>query len=196
MDEDARLRLPGAWENPGRKDECLVGMNDFERDYWMGTEVGQLGGCGFQGEIFGVDGSCKNGKMGSGCCKFQGEEADKCARVGREEEGKSSNRTEFGEVVFTLQSAALSEDVLILCDDAAFLCAIKKWRAQGGKATLATAPHADILQEIVCLRTQRLRAGRATFLLQVESHRGEPINERADTLLMTTRGGTDAERIA
>ena len=81
MDEDARLRLPGAWENPGRKDECLVGMNDFERDYWMGTEVGQLGGCGFQGEIFGVDGSCKNGKMGSGCCKFQGEEADKCARV-------------------------------------------------------------------------------------------------------------------
>ena len=81
MDEDARLRLPGAWENPGRKDECLVGMNDFERDYWMGTEVGQLGGCGFQGEFFGVDGSCKNGKMGSGCCKFQGEEADKCARV-------------------------------------------------------------------------------------------------------------------
>ena len=52
MDEDARLRLPGAWENPGRKDECLVGMNDFERDYWMGTEVGQLGGYGFQGEFF------------------------------------------------------------------------------------------------------------------------------------------------
>lgn len=27
-----------------------------------------------------------------------------------------------------------------------------------------------------------MRAGRATFLLKVKSHRGEPINERADTL--------------
>ena len=53
---------------------------------------------------------------------------------------------------------------------------------QGGKATLATAPDADILQEIVCLLTQRVRAGRATFLIKAKSHRGEPINERADTL--------------
>jgi hypothetical protein len=65
----------------------------------MGTEVGHLGGYGFQGAIFGVDGWCKNGKIGSGCCKFQGEEADKCARVGRKEEGTSSNRPELGGVV-------------------------------------------------------------------------------------------------
>jgi hypothetical protein len=50
--------------------------------------------------------------------------------------------------VLALQSAALSEDVLLLCDNAAVLCAIKKWVGQGGKATLATAPDADILQEI------------------------------------------------
>ena len=85
--------------------------------------------------------------------------------------------------MLALQSAALSEDVLLLCDNAAVLCAIKKWVGQGGeKATLATAPDADILQEIVCLLTHRLRAGRATFLLKVKSHRREPINERADTL--------------
>ena len=53
---------------------------------------------------------------------------------------------------------------------------------QGGKATLATAPDADILREIICMLTQRVRAGRATFLIKVKSHRGEPINERADTL--------------
>ena len=41
MDEDALLRLQGAWENPEQEDECIVRMNDFERDYWMGTEVGQ-----------------------------------------------------------------------------------------------------------------------------------------------------------
>ncbi len=45
-----------------------------------------------------------------------------------------------------------------------------------------SAPDADILQEIVCLLTQLVRAGRATFLIKVKSHRGEPINERADTL--------------
>ena len=120
--------------------------------------------------------------MESGCCEFQGEEADKCARVGREEEGMSSNRPELWGVVLALQSAALSEDVLLLCDNAAVLCGIKKWVRQGGKATLATASDADILQEIVCLVTQSVRAGRATFLIKVKSHRGEPINERADTL--------------
>jgi hypothetical protein len=93
---------------------CVVCVNDLERDYWMGTEVGQLGGYGFQGAIFGVDGSCKDGKMGSGCCKFQGEEGDKCARVGREEEVTSSNRPELGGAVLASQSAALSEGVLLL----------------------------------------------------------------------------------
>jgi ribonuclease HI len=101
----------------------------------------------------------------------------------------------WGEFVLALQSAALSEDVLLLCDNAAVLCAIKKWVGQGGvpggKATLATAPDADILQEIVCLLTQRVRAGRATFLIRVKSHRGEPINERADTLAEEEREISD-----
>jgi hypothetical protein len=47
-------------------------------------------------------------------------------------------------------------------DNATVLYAIKKWVGQGGKASLATAPDADILQEIVCLLTQCVRAGRAT----------------------------------
>ncbi len=109
----------------------------------MGTEVGLLGGYGFQGVTLGVDGSCKDGKMGSGRCKFKEEGADKCARVGREEEGTSSNRPELGGIVLALQSAALSEDALLLCDNEAVLCVIKKWVGQGGKATLATAPDAE-----------------------------------------------------
>ena len=27
-----------------QKDECTVRMDDLERDYWMGADVGQLGG--------------------------------------------------------------------------------------------------------------------------------------------------------
>ena len=72
MDKDALLRLQGAWENWEQKDECIVNMNELERDYWMGTEVGHLERYGFQGAIFGVDGSCKDGTMGSGCCNFRG----------------------------------------------------------------------------------------------------------------------------
>ena len=117
----------GKWETPEQKDECIVRMNDLERGYWMGTEVGQVVGYGgFQGATFGVDRSCKDGKMGSGCCQFKGEEADKCARVGKEEEGTISNRPELGGVALALQSAALSEDVLLLCDNEAVLCVIKK----------------------------------------------------------------------
>jgi hypothetical protein len=135
-------------------------VNDFERDYWMGTDVGQLGGYGFQGAIFGVDGSCKDGKLGSECCKFQGKEADKCARVSREEEGTSSSRPELRRVVLAFHSAALSEDVLLLCDNTAVLYTIKKkWVGQGGKATLATAPDADIPKwespELECMDDKR-----------------------------------------
>ena len=57
----------------------------------------------------------------------------------------------------------LNEDALLLCDNEAVLRVIRKWVGQGGKATLATAPDVDIL-------------------IKVKSHRGEPINERADTL--------------
>jgi hypothetical protein len=64
--DDSLLRLQGAWDNPQQKDECSVRMDDLEWDYWKGTEVGQLGGYGFQGAMFGVDGSCKDGTMGSG----------------------------------------------------------------------------------------------------------------------------------
>ena len=114
-----------------------------------------------------MDGSCKDGKMGSECCNFKGEEADKFARVGREGEGMSSNRPELGEVVLALQLEARSSHVLLQCDNEAVLCVIKKWVGQGGNPTIATAPDADILQERVCLRTQRVRAGRATSLIKV-----------------------------
>jgi ribonuclease HI len=148
IEEEALTKLQEAWDSSEHKDECNVCLDDLERAYWMGTEVGLLGGYGFQGVTLGVDGSCKDGQMGSGCCKFKEEGAGKCARVGREEEGTSSNRPELGGIVLVLESAALSEDALLLCDNETVLCVIKKWVGQGGKATLAIAPDADILREI------------------------------------------------
>jgi hypothetical protein len=85
MGEEALIKPREAWHSSEQKDECIVRLDDLKRGYWMGTEVGQLGGYGFQGVTLGVDGSCKDGKMGSGCCKFREEGAGKCARVCREE---------------------------------------------------------------------------------------------------------------
>ena len=96
--------------------------------------------------------------------------------------------------MLALQTADLSEDVLLLCDNEAVLRVIKKRVGQGGKATLATAPDADILQEIILLLMQRVRAGRTTFLVKVKSHRGEPINERADTLAEEGREISDDDK--
>jgi hypothetical protein len=87
-----------------------------------------------------------------------------------------------------------SIDALLLCDNELVLCVIRKWVGQGGKSTLATAPDADILREIICLLTQRVRAGRATFLIKVKSHRGEPINERAYTLAEEGRTISDDDK--
>ena len=94
-------------------------------------------------------------------------------RVSREDEGTSSNRPELGGVVLALQSAALSEDALLLCDSEAVLRVIRKWVGQGGKATLATAPDADILRKIICLLTF---AGRESYL----SDKSEVVSWRTD----------------
>ena len=64
-----------------------------------------------QGVTLGVDGSCKDGRMGSGCYKFGEKGEGKCVRVGREDEGTSSNRPELGGVVLALQSAALVHEL-------------------------------------------------------------------------------------
>ena len=56
MDEKTLIKLPEAWNNSERKDECLLRLDDLERAFWMSTEVGQLGGYEFQGATLGVDG--------------------------------------------------------------------------------------------------------------------------------------------
>jgi len=48
------------------QDECQVRLKGRERDYWMGTEIGMLGGCEFQGKVTAGDSSGKKGKMGAG----------------------------------------------------------------------------------------------------------------------------------
>ena len=194
VDQATIESLQQAWECTEEKDECLVEPVGLERDYWLGSEAGRVGSYEFQGAVFGIDGSNHKGCMGSGCCRLKLPGADQQIRVGREEEGTSSNRPELGGVVLALRQAELSDDVIILCDNESVLKAVKKWVGQGGRATLADAPDADILREILELLRMRIEAGRATFFVKVKSHRGEPLNERADTLAEKGRARPEDEK--
>ena len=62
-----------ATRTSGGKDECQVRRTGIEREYWMGTTIGRLGGHGFRGTVTAGDGSKqKGGKMGAGCINLRG----------------------------------------------------------------------------------------------------------------------------
>ena len=82
------------------KDECQVRLQGRERDYWMGTEIGMLGGYGFQGQVTAGDGSDKQGKMGAGYNKLRRKKKKQQCRVGREEEGSSSHWPELAAFIY------------------------------------------------------------------------------------------------
>ena len=67
----------------GGKDECQVRLKGREHDYWMGTEVGILGGFWFQGQLTAGDGSDKQGKMGVGYNILRRKKKKQQCKVGR-----------------------------------------------------------------------------------------------------------------
>jgi len=76
----------------GGKDKCQVWLKGRERDYWMGTEIGILGGYGFQGQVMAGDGLDKQDKMRAEYNNLRRKKKKQQCKVGREEEGSSSNQ--------------------------------------------------------------------------------------------------------
>jgi len=69
----------------------------------MGTEVGMLGGYGFQGQITAGEGSDKQDKMGAEYNNLRGKKKKQQCKVGHEEEGSSSNRPELAAFLLALR---------------------------------------------------------------------------------------------
>ena len=92
--DEQKAALKKAAGVSGGKDECQVRLKWRQRDYWMGT-VGMLGCYGFQGQVTAGDSSDKQGKMGAGYNNLRRKKKKQQCKVGREEEGSSSNRPEF-----------------------------------------------------------------------------------------------------
>jgi len=127
------------------KDKCQVRLKGIEREYWMGTEIGRLGGYGFRGTVTAGDGSNqKGGKIGAGYVNLRKQREKQQRKVGHEEEGSSSNRPELAAFVLALRSTPVTKPMLYLCDNQALLKAVKRWVGEGGKVTLVGAPDADI----------------------------------------------------
>ena len=96
--DEQKAALKKAAGVSGGKVECQVRLKGRERDHWMGTEIGMLGGYGFQGQITAGDGSDKQGKTGAGYNNLRRKKKKQQCKVGREEEGSSSNRPELAAV--------------------------------------------------------------------------------------------------
>jgi len=114
-----------------RKDECQVRLKGREHDYWMSTEVGMLGGYGFQGQVTASDCSDKQGKMGAGYNNLRRKNKKQHCKVGREEEGSSSNQPELAAFFLALCDTLIEEQLLYLCDNQSLLKAVTRWIGEG-----------------------------------------------------------------
>jgi len=143
----------------------------------MGTEIGMLGGYGFQGRVTAGDGSDKKDKMGAGYNNLRTKKKKQQCKVGREEQGSSSNRLELAALFLALRDTLIEEPLLYLCDNQSLLKAVHRWIGEGGKATLVGSPDADILAAAIEILRKRIAAGTATFLVKVQAHQRELANE-------------------
>ncbi len=160
--------------------------NDAPKDEWAGTELGLLRAYWFPGHVTASDGSVGTGSMGAG---FVWLDRSKCGRerIGREEEGTSSGRSEMGAYTAILRRTPDHEDLITATDSEVLCRLVGIWVGQGGKASLANTSDADILEYILAKLSARIATKSRTFLVKVKAHRGEPLNEGADDLAETGR---------
>jgi len=115
----------------------------------MGTEIDRLGGYGYRAtDTAGGRSNHQGGEMGAGYVNLRGGKQIQQRKVGREEEGSSSNRPELAAFVLTvLCGTPVTKSMLYLYDHQVLLKAANRWAGEGGKATLVETIDADILRE-------------------------------------------------
>ena len=120
-----------------------------------------------------------------GFYRHEGEIGGFC-KVGRDEEGSSSNKAEHAAVCIALEDAIIyagsKRPLILLTDSKCLLMAIQKWIGEGINPTIKESPDGDILREILELLRARIDLGPGLFTLfvKIKSHRGEFFKETAD----------------
>jgi len=168
--------LTAARASSGKK-ECQVRLTGIEWKYWTGTEIGRLGGYGFRSTFREGDGSNqKVGKMRAGYMKLRGKKTKQKRKVGREEEGSSSNCPELATFDLSLRGTPVTTAMLYMLSPGA----VRRWIGEGGKGMLVGEPDADILWEAIEELRKRATAGLSTFLVKVKAHREESAHDEVD----------------
>ena len=103
-------------------------------------------------------------------------------RIGRDEEGTSSGRTELGGYTVILKHTPDTQDLLTSTDREVLSRLVQRWIDQGGKVSLTNTADAVILEFIIGKLRTRIAANARTFLVKIKAHRDESLNERADDL--------------
>ena len=83
----------------------------------MGTEIGMLGGYRFQGKVTAGDSSDQKDKMGPGYNNLRRKKEKQQCKVGREEEGSSSNQPQLAAFLLALRDTLIEEPLLYLYDN-------------------------------------------------------------------------------
>jgi len=165
------------------KDAPHNGTEGVEDVYWAGTEAGLMGIPRFPGLIYATDGSQEKGNMGAGFYRHEGETGG-FSKVGRDEEGSSSNKAEHAAACIALEDAiayaSSLRPLILLTDSKCLLMAIQKWIGEGIDPSIKASPDGDILREILELLRARIDLGLFTLFVKIKSHRGEFFNEMAD----------------
>jgi ribonuclease HI len=95
---------------------------------------------------------------------------------------KSSLRPELAGIVLALEDCPQDVDLNILTDSLSSLRLLKSLQRADFPLTLYRHPVRHLTTYVVLLINRRAEAGSRTRLFKVKSHRGEPLNEAADTL--------------
>jgi len=170
--EATRMVIQEALEKENTKDAPSFGTEDLEVMHRSGSEAGLLGIYNFPGAVYATDGSNDKGIMGAGYFKLD-EHRGGCCKLGRGEEGNSSNRAELGAACLALEDAKRKQDrkpVIFLSDSACFLSSSQKWIGEGKSPSMHGNPDADIMRDIVQLLCERIEQGLLTIFIKIKAH--------------------------
>ena len=91
-----------------------------------------------------------------------------------------SNHPELVVLRKCLEDHLDSENLLYLTDSETNLQTINRWIGGGAKLSLSRSPDGDVLKASIIKLQRRMKAGTATLLIKVKTHRGDPLNEETD----------------
>ena len=92
----------------------------------------------------------------------------------------NSNRPELVTLRECLEAHQGHENLLDLIDSETTLQTVNKWIGGGTNLSLARSPDGDVLKVIIIKLQKRVKAGAATLMIKVKTHRGDPLNEETD----------------